>query len=117
MAFSHDGRRFATHGAAGLVRIWDLEKLTRPPLELSGLTGRAYAMLFSSDDRRLSVGTAEGAVFVWRLGSEAADYLCGRVWRNFSMEEWVSYVGEGIPYERTCTALPAGAGVPARGGK
>jgi len=113
MAFSHDGKRFATHGAAGLVRIWDLEKLTTPPLELSGLTGRAYAMMFSSDDRRLSVGTAEGAVVVWRLGSEAADYLCGRVWRNFSMEEWVSYVGEGIPYERTCPALPAGAGAPA----
>jgi len=37
--------------------------------------------------------------------------LCTRVWRNLSMDEWRLYVGENIPYERTCPSLPPGTGV------
>jgi len=52
-----------------------------------------------------------GRLVVWRLWSEAADYLCSRVWRNLSINEWRLYTGESIPYERTCPKLPPGQGV------
>ena len=49
---------------------------------------------------------------LWPLWTAAADYLCTRVWRNHSIEEWRFSIGEGIPYQRTCPNLPPGIGTP-----
>jgi hypothetical protein len=38
--------------------------------------------------------------------------VCQLVWRNLSMDEWRQFVGDGIPYERTCPNLPFGEGAP-----
>ena len=67
---------------------------------------------FSADGNSIASAGDEGTVHISLLWSTAADYLCKRVWRNLSMEEWRLYIGEGIPYERTCPNLPPGAGVP-----
>ena len=111
LVFSRDGKRLAT-GVGRNVRIWDLQTSGTPPLELLQETGGAiYKMAFSRDDASLSVANSEGKILVWNLWTAAADSLCKRVWRNLSKEEWRYYVGESIPYERTCPALPAGAGI------
>ncbi|HEY6340699.1 MAG TPA: hypothetical protein VIY49_04335 [Bryobacteraceae bacterium] len=34
------------------------------------------------------------------------------VGHNLSMDEWRTYVGEGIPYQRTCPNLVPGPGAP-----
>jgi WD40 repeat protein len=112
MAFSPDATRLAASAGAGL-QIWDL----RNPGALSVLLkspsrGTTTAVAFSLDGLRLTSGGSNDRVAVWRLWSAAADYLCTRVWRNLSMDEWRLYVGEGIPYERTCPELPPGAGAP-----
>jgi hypothetical protein len=65
---------------------------------------------FSRDGSRLTLGRQDGSVHSWPLWNAAADSLCARVWRNLTMDEWLQYVGEGIPYERTCPSLPAGIG-------
>ena len=32
--------------------------------------------------------------------------VCEKVWRNLTLDEWQRFVGEDIPYERTCPKLP-----------
>ena len=36
-----------------------------------------------------------------------AELVCDKVWRNLTLDEWHQFVGEDIPYERTCPNLPA----------
>ena len=115
LAFSPDGMRLAASAGVGL-QMWDLRSPGAPAMllqsQLGAGSGTIGAVTFSLDGLRLTAGGSNGRISVWRLWSEAADYLCTRVWRNLSMEEWRQYVGEGIPYERTCPALRPGPGTP-----
>jgi len=135
LAFSPDSTRVAFESRAGggadnlnvrNVQLWDLRNPGEPPLVLPGPLPPVVppifvppgqelpasdSLAFSPDGSYLaSLERSTGRVRVWRLWSEAADYLCTRVWRNLSMDEWRLYVGENIPYERTCPALPPGTG-------
>jgi hypothetical protein len=73
--------------------------------------GPATAAVFSSDGARLRAMT-RSTVLEWPLWTAAADYVCTRVWRNLSLNEWRLYVGDSLPYQRTCPALPPGEGAP-----
>jgi WD40 repeat protein len=112
LSFSPDGSRLAAGMAAG-IEMWDLRNPSAPAVLLQQ---RGFliieAVSFSSDGTRLTAGNNNGAVVMWHLSLDAADYLCRHVWRNLSMNEWAQYVGDDIPYERTCPALPPGVGAP-----
>jgi WD40 repeat protein len=112
MAFSSDGAHLASASLDGTVRLWDLHQPQAAPLVLSGRQGFISSIAFSLDSTRLFSASDSGTVLVWPLWTAAADYLCTRVWRNLSMEEWRFYIGVGIPYERTCPNLPSGDGAP-----
>jgi WD40 repeat protein len=107
VAFSPDGARLAI-GSSGGVRVFDLHNTGAPPVVFETLATTAVA--FSPDGTRLAAGRQDGSVRLWPLWSAAADYLCTRVGRNLSMEEWRLYIGEDVPYKATCPALPRGAG-------
>jgi WD40 repeat protein len=111
VAFSPDGARLAS-ASDDAVRIWDLRHPQDAPQILSGHQAPVTSVAFSPDGVRLASASEDMTVRIWPLWTAAADYLCGRVWRNLSNEEWRLYIGEGIPYERTCPNLPAGAGAP-----
>jgi hypothetical protein len=93
----------------GSLYIWDLLQDSAPPVALSGPIS-AGSVGFAPDGNRIALWG--NSVMILPLWSATADYLCTRVWRNFSMDDWKLYIGEGIPYERTCPNLPPGAGVP-----
>jgi hypothetical protein len=105
LAFSPDGYLVAAGNTNGTTRLWDLRSPTAPPLYLPSPPAVA-AILFSPDGQYLAASGVDTSVRLWRLGSAGADYLCTRVWRNLTMDEWRLYVGETIPYERTCPGLP-----------
>ena len=117
MSFSPDGTRLAT--ANRFLRLWDLRNPNQSPLSLdfSGHSPRfgVTSLVFSPDGSRLAAGLLDdGSIHLFQLGAAAAAHLCTRIWRNLSMNEWRLYIGDGVPYERTCPALPAGHGVPTR---
>jgi WD40 repeat protein len=113
LALSMGGTRVvAGGGGAADVRIWDLHEPEAPPIVFRAGKAIIRSVAISDDGGYLAVGDAKGSVWLWRLWTAAANYLCTRVSRNLSLEEWRFYVGEYIPYERTCPALPAGIGVP-----
>jgi WD40 repeat protein len=109
LAFSSDGEFLAGANISGKTLLWSLASPTTAPLSLPG-SGTSVA--FAPSGQLLAVAGIDGSVRLWSMGAAAADSLCTRVWRNLSMDEWRLYVGETIPYERTCPTLPPGAGVP-----
>jgi WD40 repeat protein len=106
LEFSPDGSSLVGGNMRGATLLWELNNPNTPPTSFP-FSGSSVA--FSPDGHQLAIGSTDRSVRVLPLGHSAADYLCERVWRNLSMKEWRLYVGEGIPYERTCPGLPAGA--------
>jgi eukaryotic-like serine/threonine-protein kinase len=111
LAFSPDSARFAFGAGipgAGL-QLWELKNPGEPPIVLPGQKlDWTVSLVFSPTGTRLAALDKGGRVLLWRLWSEAADYLCTRAWRNLSKDEWRHYVGENILYESTCPSLPPG---------
>jgi WD40 repeat protein len=90
--------------------MWDLREPNSPPIVFKPGNAAIRSVTVSKDGTHLAIGDADGNVWLYRVWSAAADYLCTRVSRNLSVEEWKVHVGESIPYERTCPTLPAGTG-------
>jgi WD40 repeat protein/predicted Ser/Thr protein kinase len=109
VAFSPDGLRLAAGGVDRTVRLWEFRTPEAPPVRFEGHESEILSVVFAPDGSRLTAGGFDGSVRSWHLWTAAADYLCTRVWRNLSRDEWRFYIGEDIPYQQTCPAIPSGA--------
>jgi hypothetical protein len=65
------------------------------------------AMAFTPDGRRLVTGHSNGEVVLWAVDPESLPgRACEIANRNFTRDEWKSFVGEDLPYRVVCPELP-----------
>lgn len=105
ICFNKVSAQMATAGDDGSLKLWNMGDLKTFPVEFSDNDGPVITIAFSPDGQMLISGTAGGADnLVGRpaLADLMAVNICSSLTRNFSENEWVNYVGNDIPYEKTC---------------
>jgi energy-coupling factor transporter ATP-binding protein EcfA2 len=113
VAFSPDGALLATASQDRTVRLWDVVTGQPHGPALTGHTDAVRGVAFSPDGALLATASADRTVRLWNpFFHDWVTVGCGLVNRNLSMAEWNQLL-PGIPYERTCPALPPGQGAPA----
>ena len=82
------------------------------PIVLEDHSSWVWAMAFSPDSKYLISGCVDRLIRKYPTHAyEMAQEMCSKVSRNISKKEWDAYVGEDIPYRKTCAELPPGEGV------
>jgi WD40 repeat protein len=107
VAFSPDGRTVAyTSGEARLnIVLWDVAGRRRVGVIDAPATVRS--MVFTPGGKQLVTGLSSGRVAVWDVDVENwPKRACEVANRNFTREEWRSFVGDELPYTPLCSALP-----------
>jgi WD40 repeat protein len=100
--------QMATAGDDKVIKIFNVKDpgdLSEPPVTFADNTGIILVIEFSPDGRNLISGASGGDDNLVSRPSHL-DYLvpqiCSYVSRNMSQDEWNTYVGKDITYERTC---------------
>ncbi|MBT3343063.1 MAG: hypothetical protein HN712_25470 [Gemmatimonadetes bacterium] len=88
------------------IRLWNLADTVQPPITIDH-GAWVWSIAFSSTGDLIASAGADRAVRLWPTrAEEIAETLCGALRRNFAHDEWMEFVGDDIPYEKTCHNLP-----------
>lgn len=114
--FNHAGTFMASSSKDFKVRLWNINELKEQPIVLSDHDW-VWDVAFSPDDEQLiaginsvreNIGSIDHPIHAWPTKIETmSEILCGMVTRNLSKDEWDIFVGEDLPYEKTCVNLPS----------
>ncbi|RAV99182.1 nSTAND1 domain-containing NTPase [Pseudochryseolinea flava] len=117
IVFNHAGSFMATASKDKTVRLWNLNRLKEQPMVLSDHKDWVWSVAFTPDDEQLlasvhsateTVKGVEHTIRAWPTKIPTmSGILCEKVKRNINKEEWEIFVGDDLPYESTCSSLPA----------
>lgn len=100
--------QMATAGNDKNIRIYDVKNpsdLSEPPVTLADNDGFVFVVEFSPDSKAIIAGTSAGRSNLVCRPSHVdfiAAEMCNYVSRNLNQDEWNTYVGKDIAYEKTC---------------
>ena len=118
--YNHSATFFASASKDRTVRLWNVSKLTIPPIELKDHLDWVWTLTFSPDDEQIMVGlqSTQQSIDQDKIRNEASirayptkiatmsDILCEQyIKENMSKEDWETYV-PGLDYESTCPNYP-----------
>jgi energy-coupling factor transporter ATP-binding protein EcfA2 len=119
--YNHKATFFATASKDRTVRLWNINQLRIPPIELRDHLDWVWTLTFSPDDEQIMVGlqSSQQRIHQDALRTEEsirsyptkiptmANILCGEfIKRHMSPDEWSTYVGDDLDFEKTCKSLP-----------
>jgi WD40 repeat protein/energy-coupling factor transporter ATP-binding protein EcfA2 len=113
--FNFAGTFMATASKDFSIRLWEYGKPEMPPMVLSDHDW-VWGVAFTPNDEQLmaginsvkeEIGKTNQTIHAWPTNIRSmSDKLCMYTKRNMSKEEWALYVGEDLPYLKTCENLP-----------
>jgi WD40 repeat protein len=104
--FNNKHFQMATASNDGTLKLWDTRDLTTLPINFDDNDGFVMVMEFSPDGQLIVSGTYEGPTNLVGRPTYVdlmAQDICTLVSRNLSPQEWYTYVGKDIEYEKTCS--------------
>jgi len=106
--FRKDDKFMLSSSTDGTARLWNLEQINERPIVLRDHSTWVTSSSFIHNGRSIMTGDASGILKVYPLEmSEMSKSFCQMVNRNMTLDEWTKFVGDDIPYEKTCENLPA----------
>ena len=103
--FNNKLNQIATASSDKTIKLWDTRDLTTPPINFSDNAGFVMVIEFSPDGQMIVSGTYEtsnNVVARPTVVTDLAQDICGVLTRNMSVDEWSTYVGKNVDYEKTC---------------
>lgn len=102
--FSPEGNYLASSSYDGKVLLWDMHNLNNSPVTMEDNRGFVFTVAFDPRGNYILSGsnTMKARPVKARMLTEN---FCNKIHRNFTIEEWETYVGEDIKYKKTCPEL------------
>ncbi len=101
--FSPDGRFIATASRDKTVRLWNRNDINAQPITLKDHPDWVFSITFTPNSEQILAGTKETVVRAWPTNIEVmADKICNKLNRNMTSDEWETFVGDDVPFEKTC---------------
>lgn len=103
---SPDNSLLLTASRDGTTRVWDLQDTKKMPVILDDHNDWVMTASFDPSGTQIVTGSRDSYIRTWPVDPlMLADRICEFVTRNLTPEEWVEYVGEDIPYQKTCPSI------------
>jgi len=102
-AFATDIRQMASAASDGIIKLWSEDTMIQPPVTIADNPASASFLGYTTSDLSFLATTTNGTI-IQRPAQVAvmSGPICSNISRNLTPEEWEAYVGEDIPYEKTC---------------
>jgi len=104
VSFSPDGKYFATASKDSTVLVWETTN-GKKPVETIRHEEPVTAVAFSSDGNHLATTSGKTArvLLFWRQQEQKLiEDACAHLTENLTPKEWNQYVGDNVPYHKTC---------------
>jgi hypothetical protein len=107
LAYSSDGRFLVAASHDGNVYLWNTTDWNNPPLVFSENNGFVLTVCFSGNGKTFYSGSVDYPRFLGRPTESAqmVENFCSLLGRNLTQAEWDQYIGNNVPYEKTCPGL------------
>jgi WD40 repeat protein len=101
--FSSNGKSLASSSYDRTIRLWNYLETTSPPVLLTDNDKWVYGITFTPDQQKIISCGADKTLRVFQINPEVlSGRICGFVKRNLTESEWNKYIGNDIPYHKTC---------------
>jgi hypothetical protein len=89
------------------VRLWNLKNPAAKPIVFKDHKDHVNAVAFGPQGNIVASAGKDKQIFLQPAKTQMlADSVCEKATRNLSRQEWEHFIGQKIPYQRTCKGLP-----------